>query len=208
MKNNKVINMEQIYCELSQKINSSDLPVLIAVDGRCAAGKSTLAAWLKERFECTVNVIHMDDFFLQPYQRTRQRMEEPGGNIDYERFEKEVMYSLSRFENFSYQIYDCKIKKLSSRIYVEPAEISIVEGSYSCHPALWDFYTLRIFLDVEPEEQLRRICGRNGAEAVSVFRDKWIPLEEKYFTAYQIQERSDFVFSFIFFKQTTEVFLH
>lgn len=197
MKNNKVINMEQIYCELSQKINSSDLPVLIAVDGRCAAGKSTLAAWLKERFECTVNVIHMDDFFLQPYQRTRQRMEEPGGNIDYERFEKEVMYSLSRFENFSYQIYDCKIKKLSSRIYVEPAEISIVEGSYSCHPALWDFYTLQIFLDVEPEEQLRRICGRNGAEAVSVFRDKWIPLEEKYFTAYQIQERSDFVFSFI-----------
>ncbi|MEY8329089.1 MAG: uridine kinase [Lachnospiraceae bacterium] len=197
MKNNKVINMEQIYCELSQKINSSDLPVLIAVDGRCAAGKSTLAAWLKERFECTVNVIHMDDFFLQPYQRTRQRMEEPGGNIDYERFEKEVMYSLSRFENFSYQIYDCKIKKLSSRIYVEPAEISIVEGSYSCHPTLWDFYTLRIFLDVEPEEQLRRICGRNGAEAVSVFRDKWIPLEEKYFTAYQIQERSDFVFSFI-----------
>lgn len=197
MKNNKVINMEQIYCELSQKINSSDLPVLIAVDGRCAAGKSTLAAWLKERFECTVNVIHMDDFFLQPYQRTRQRMEEPGGNIDYERFEKEVMYSLSRFENFSYQIYDCKIKKLYSRIYVEPAEISIVEGSYSCHPALWDFYTLRIFLDVEPEEQLRRICGRNGAEAVSVFRDKWIPLEEKYFTAYQIQERSDFVFSFI-----------
>lgn len=197
MKNNKVINMEQIYCELSQKINSSDLPVLIAVDGRCAAGKSTLAAWLKERFECTVNVIHMDDFFLQPYQRTRQRMEEPGGNIDYERFEKEVMYSLSRFENFSYQIYDCKIKKLSSRIYVEPAEISIVEGSYSCHPALWDFYTLRIFLDVEPKEQLRRICDRNGAEAVSVFRDKWIPLEEKYFTAYQIQERSDFVFSFI-----------
>ena len=162
MKNNKVINMEQIYCELSQKINSSDLPVLIAVDGRCAAGKSTLAAWLKERFECTVNVIHMDDFFLQPYQRTRQRMEEPGGNIDYERFEKEVMYSLSRFENFSYQIYDCKIKKLSSRIYVEPAEISIVEGSYSCHPALWDFYTLRIFLDVEPEEQLRRICGQIG----------------------------------------------
>ncbi|MDE7307185.1 MAG: uridine kinase [Lachnospiraceae bacterium] len=197
MKNNKVINMEQIYCELSQKINSSDLPVLIAVDGRCAAGKSTLAAWLKERFECTVNVIHMDDFFLQPHQRTRQRMEEPGGNIDYERFEKEVMYSLSRFENFSYQIYDCKIKKLSSRIYVEPAEISIVEGSYSCHPALWDFYTLRIFLDVEPKEQLRRICDRNGAEAVSVFRDKWIPLEEKYFTAYQIQERSDFVFSFI-----------
>lgn len=197
MKNNKVINMEQIYCELSQKINSNDLPVFIAVDGRCAAGKSTLAAWLKERFECKVNVIHMDDFFLQSHQRSRQRMEEPGGNVDYERFKKEVMYFLSRFQNFSYQVYDCKIRKLSSRVYVEPAKISIIEGSYSCHPTLWDFYTLRIFLDVEPEEQLRRICSRNGEKAVSVFRDKWIPLEEKYFAAYQIQERSDFVFSLI-----------
>lgn len=195
MKNNEVVNMEQIYCRLSQKINSNNFPVLIAIDGRCAAGKTTLAAWLKERFECTVNVIHMDDFFLQPHQRTTQRMKEPGGNVDYERFEKEVIHFLSLSENFSYQVYDCKIGKLSSKIYIEPAKISIVEGSYSCHPALWDFYTLRIFLDVEPEEQLRRICSRNGEKEVSVFQDKWIPLEEKYFAACQIQERSDFVFS-------------
>lgn len=196
MEHNKVVNIEQIYSKLSQKINSDDFPTLIAIDGRCAAGKTTLSAWLQERFEYTVNVIHMDDFFLQPNQRTTQRMQEPGGNIDYERFGKEVMQPLSCSKHFSYQIYDCKVGKLSSRIYVEPAKISIIEGSYSCHPTLWDFYTLRIFLDVEPEEQLRRIYSRNGENEVSVFRDKWIPLEEKYFAAYQIQERSDFVFSF------------
>ena len=39
MKNNEVVNMEQIYCRLSQKINSNNFPVLIAIDGRCAAGK-------------------------------------------------------------------------------------------------------------------------------------------------------------------------
>ena len=34
--------------------------VLVAIDGRCAAGKTTLAASLQAQLEC--NVFHMDDF--------------------------------------------------------------------------------------------------------------------------------------------------
>ena len=41
--------------------------VIIAIDGRCGAGKSTLAARLAEL--CGGNVFHMDDFFLRPEQR-------------------------------------------------------------------------------------------------------------------------------------------
>jgi len=192
----KAAAMERIYSEVLQKIRSrSGRPVFIAIDGRCAAGKTTLAGWLKEKFDCTVNVIHMDDFFLQPHQRTKERLMKPGGNIDYERVLEEVMHPLVQGKGFSYRIYDCKKMEMSSEIYIQPAEISIIEGSYSCHPALWDFYYLRMFLNVEPEEQLRRICRRNGAEAVSVFQERWIPLEEKYFSAYQIQKRCDYLFS-------------
>ena len=43
-------------------------PVIVAIDGRCGAGKSTLAAVLAERLDA--NLIHMDDFFLRPEQRT------------------------------------------------------------------------------------------------------------------------------------------
>ena len=32
----------------------------------------------------------MDDFYLQEYQRTQERYNEPGGNVDRERFKKEV----------------------------------------------------------------------------------------------------------------------
>lgn len=184
--------MEKIYSEILQKMSThKELPILIAIDGRCAAGKTTLAAWLKERFDFSVNVIHMDHFFLQPHQRTKERLQEPGQNVDYERFLEEVMLPLSQGKSFSYQIYDCKKMELSSKIQVEPAALTIVEGSYSCHPVLWDFYHLRIFLNIDSEEQLGRICRRNGAEAVSTFQEKWIPLEEKYFTAYQIQKRCD-----------------
>ena len=37
---------------------------IIAIDGRCAAGKTTLAARLAK--ELGGDVIHMDDFFLPP----------------------------------------------------------------------------------------------------------------------------------------------
>lgn len=35
--------------------------VLVAIDGRCAAGKTTLAASLQAQLGC--NVFHVDDFF-------------------------------------------------------------------------------------------------------------------------------------------------
>ncbi len=164
-------------------------PFLTAIDGRCAAGKTTLAAMLQERTGC--NVIHMDHFFLRPWQRTQERMREPGGNVDYERFLEEVMRPLRKGGEFSYRVYDCKMGELTSRIQVNPSKITVVEGSYSCHPALWDFYDLRVFLHVEKGEQLRRVAKRNGEEALPQFKNRWIPLEEQYFEAYQIQRRCD-----------------
>ena len=83
--------------------------------------------------------------------------------------------------------------ELSFRIYVEPKPVTIIEGSYSCHPVLWDFYDLRVFLTIEPHKQLERIRQRNGEEAALNFSNRWIPLEESYFTAYRIQERCDVV---------------
>ena len=176
-----------------QHIRESDSqPMLLAIDGRCAAGKTTLAAGLQAELDC--NVIHMDHFFLQPAQRTKERLQEPGGNVDYERFLEEVMLPLNRGQSFWYQIFDCKKLELSSAVRVEPKAVTIVEGSYSCHPALWDFYAFRVFLDVEAKEQLRRIRRRNGEQAEDRFRDCWIPLEERYFAAYRIQERCDLTF--------------
>jgi uridine kinase len=167
-------------------------PFLAAIDGRCAAGKTTLAEWLQKETGCPV--IHMDHFFLRREQRSRQRLLEPGGNVDYERFLSEVMIPLSRGQEFSYRPFDCKTMELSAPVAIKPSGLSVIEGSYCCHPVLWDFYDLRVFLHVEPEEQLRRIRQRNGEEALSLFRERWIPMEETYFSAFRIRERCDLVF--------------
>ena len=169
--------------------NYNKKPLLVAIDGRCASGKTTLASLIKEETNC--NIIHMDNFFLRAEQRTKERLQEPGGNVDYERVKEEVLIPLSQGHEFSYQPFDCKSMELKSPVKTKPAAVTIIEGSYSCHPVLWDFYDLRIFLNTTPEEQLRRIKKRNGTEAAQVFLNKWIPLEEKYFMEYNIQKRCD-----------------
>ena len=171
--------------------NNSKEPLLIAIDGRCTAGKTTLASIVKEKINC--NVIHMDHFFLQPLQRTEERLQEPGGNVDYERVRKEVVIPLSQGKAFSYKPFDCKSMKLSAPVRIMPAAVTLIEGSYSCHPVLWDFYDWRVFLNISPEEQMQRIKCRNGDGAASVFSNKWIPMEEKYFMEYNIQKRCDLV---------------
>lgn len=51
-----------------------------------------------------------------------------------------------------------------------------------------------MFFTVDSEEQLKRIERRNAADALTVFRERWVPLEEKYFIVLQIAERCDCIF--------------
>ena len=62
---------------------------VIAIDGSCASGKSTLADEIKELFGGTV--IQADSFFLPADMRTAERLSEPGGNFHRERFCDEVI---------------------------------------------------------------------------------------------------------------------
>ena len=48
----------------------------------------------------------MDDFFLRPEQRTKMRLAEIGGNVDYERFYREVLIPLKKKEPFAYCTYE------------------------------------------------------------------------------------------------------
>lgn len=184
-------NQTEELLDCIEELKRGGQTVLIALDGRCAAGKTTLAAHLCGLTDGTV--FHMDDYFLQPFQRTRERLDTPGGNVDYERFREEILLPLAQgAREICYRPYNCRTQKLEESISVEVKQVVIAEGSYSCHPALWDAYTLRVFLDVEPEEQMRRIVHREGEAAAQRFRDRWIPLEERYFAAYQIREECDF----------------
>lgn len=160
--------------------------IIVAIDGPCASGKTTLAEAIRRALDCPV--IHMDEFFLRPEQRTPQRLAEPGGNVDRERFLHEVLTPLLQGRDFTYRPFLCKTMTLGHPIAVKAAPITLVEGSYSCHPSLRDAYDLRLLLSVDPAEQERRLLAREGPQKLEVFRKTWIPMEEAYFSECGVRE--------------------
>lgn len=164
---------------------------IIAIDGRCAAGKTTLAAELAEQLGG--DVIHMDDFFLPPKLRTPERRSEPGGNVHYERFLTEVIPKLASGEAFSYQRFDCSRMAPGDRIPVQNNGFVFVEGAYSCHPVLGNYMDRKVFLDIDRVNQTERIRGRNGGDRLQDFLQLWIPLEEAYFLAFSVEENADYI---------------
>lgn len=166
--------------------------LVIAIDGRCGGGKSSLGAMLAEEFDCSL--FHMDDFFLPPRMKTKERLAQLGGNVHYERFEEEILKSLKNDEPAVYRKYLCNKGELSQPIKVEPKNLTIVEGSYSLHPTLRDYYDYKIFITIDPKVQHERILKRNGEEKIQDFINKWIPLEEHYFTELDIENKCDIIF--------------
>jgi Uridine kinase len=178
--------------EAVKKIVDENKPIIIAIDGRCGSGKSSLTVLLAEMFNC--NIFHLDDFFLPFEMKTEERLTQPGGNVHYERFKAEVLESLQKHEAVTYRPYRCSIGALGEPVHVEFKNLTIVEGAYSLHPALKEVYGYKIFLTIDPEIQRERILRRNGEKALRAFLDKWIPMEEYYFSELNIQAQCDLIF--------------
>ena len=165
--------------------------IIVALDGRCASGKSTLGFYLQDLFDA--NLFHMDDFFLQAHQRTAERLAEIGGNVDYERFEEEVLKPVLAYKAVNYRRFDCKNMTISEGVEISYKRINMIEGSYCMNPYFGDVYDLKVFTDIEEPEQLENIRARNGEEKLAVFVKRWIPKEEAYFQKFRIKEQSDIV---------------
>lgn len=184
----------EFYSVIFERIETflrHDRPIIVAIDGTAGSGKSSLANILSGKYDC--QVFHMDDFFLPLEMKTNSRLNEPGGNVHYERFLTEVMEPLKEGKPIAYQRYNCRTWAYDDPIEVVPKQLNIVEGVYALHPVLQPFYDWTLFLKVEREVQLARILAREGEAKLKQFIDRWIPLEENYFTRLDIEQVADLV---------------
>ena len=190
---NRIIKEINNLLDTSNKDN-----IIIAIDGCCASGKSSLANFINDNFIC--NVFHMDDYFLPPEKKTAERLSEPGGNVDWERFEDEILKNIIKNQNFTFNIYDCHSLSYFESGKVFCKRLNIVEGVYSMHPELNDYYDYKIFLDVEESKKHSRILERSGENKLNRFIKEWIPMENRYFDTYSIKDNCDL------YIDTTEMF--
>ncbi len=181
--------MEVLYQKI-ETLLQGEAPVIISIEGGAGSGKTTLAAKLKEKFGG--NVYHMDDFFLPMDMRTEERLSLPGGNVHFERFCDEVVDGIYSDDWFSYGVFDCGEGKINRFREMPPTNLHIVEGVYSAHPYYEEIYDLRIFLEIDEKTQKERIMKRNPDKA-EMFFSRWIPMENQYFEAFKIKEKSDII---------------
>ena len=179
--------LESVKKQIAELLAQKDM-VIVAIDGKCTSGKTTFAGMLADIYDC--NVFHMDDFFLRPEQRTPERFAEVGGNVDYERFQEQILIPLKSRQPFSYRPFDCKTFMLSNSIDVPFKQLNIIEGSYSMHPYFGDPYDLKVLLTVDEETQRQRILKR-PAFLHKRFFEEWIPMENQYLDSFEIPSKAD-----------------
>jgi len=180
--------MKELLFQKIEEALRETKPFILAIDGPAGAGKSTLAKEIRCRYGG--ELIHMDDFFLPASLRSKNRLQEAGGNIHYERFEEEVLKGLKGNSGFSYQKFSCRTGSFTESCKLPPAAFYVIEGSYSLHPRFGAYYSLSVFLEVGSETQRERLINRSP-EKWPDFRDRWIPMEQRYFESFQIREKAD-----------------
>ncbi|MBO4298911.1 MAG: hypothetical protein J5998_08915, partial [Clostridia bacterium] len=160
--------------------------LLVTLDGPCASGKTTLAARLADALDAAV--VHTDDFVIPHKQKTPERLAVPGGNCDAERLESEVLRPWASGQTVIYHTYDCQADRLRPPETLPDAGVLILEGSYCNLPTLRRYAGIRLFMSTPPDVCLARLERRESPASLRNFRDRWIPLENAYFSAYGLPD--------------------
>lgn len=159
-------------------------PILVALDGRSAAGKSTLAAMVAPVVGAAV--VDGDDFYSGGTAGTWDAMsaaEKAGHCIDWRR-QRPVLEKLGRGEAASWHPYDWEADDGSLAdlpVTCDPAPVIILDGAYSARPELADLFHLRVLLDAPAALREKRLMQREGEGHRVDWNRRWDDAEQWYF---------------------------
>ncbi|MDO4499938.1 MAG: AAA family ATPase [Erysipelotrichaceae bacterium] len=169
---------------------------IIAIDGMCGSGKSTLAKLLSE--DLKANVVSIDYFYLPFKYRKENWMDIIAGNIDFDRFNKDIIKPYFNKENYTLYQYNHSTDDISFISNEQFNPRLIIEGSYSLHPLLINNYDYKIFVECDKDIQLKRLSQRENIN-FDKFVSIWIPKEDKYHMEMNVKEKADITIDSSFF---------
>ena len=126
---------------------------------RSGSGKTTLANGLSAQFPgCTL--LRTDDFYLPPARRSPDWAHTPCANMDLTRLRDEALRPAYAGQPVAYRAYSCRQGAYLPPVQLPTQPLVILEGSYSHHPLLRPYETLRVFVTCTKAEQTRRLQAR------------------------------------------------
>lgn len=163
----------------------------VGIDGPGASGKSTLAAGLATALPNAV-LVEGDDLYRPKSDPNRSEIE-IAGLFDLSRLASQVLIPHTEERDLHYQRYDWEAGTLGDWTTGASEAPLIVEGIYSTHKMLRDFYDLRIWVTAPRAIRLARGVERDGEEARSSWVDVWMPPEDRYIAAQTPQDHAHLV---------------
>ena len=150
-----------IHC-LELLLANAAAPVVLALDGRCGSGKTTMAAALAEQFPDSI-VLHTDDFYLPPADRVPGWEQTPCANMDLARLRDEVLAPARAGKPVLYRAYSCREGAYLPVQQLAAQPLVILEGSYSHHPLLQQLRPLPVPREAHPADDQQRQAPQAAA---------------------------------------------
>jgi uridine kinase len=209
---------EQVIARTSMLDRLADLiaaverphPVRVGIEGRSAAGKTTLADELAPLIEQRARPViraSIDDFHRPADQRyVRGRLSPDGYYLDafnYPAVRASLLLPLGpgggrRYRTAIFDAFHDRPIEQPERVAPDNA-IVVVDGIFLARPELRDLWEFRIFVEIDAEESIRRGCLRDqtwmgSAEAARErYLTRYVPAENRYLQEIQPRRHADVV---------------
>jgi uridine kinase len=179
----------------------------VGVSGIDTAGKTHfahgLAAQLRARGFHAV-LIHLDDFHKPRAERRRGADEVTAyyeNAFNLELLTKELLEPLHAQGRLDKRLRLLDLKTDTFTVdrhwQIEPRSIVVLEGSLLLRPPLTGFIDLAVHLEISFDEMLRRAAARDrtrfGKDVERRYREKYIPVQQRYLQEHQPRRRADVV---------------
>lgn len=165
---------------LAARAGGLDRPFTIALDGRSAAGKTTLAARLAESLDATV--IEGDDFYAGGTEvRAAKPADLVAACIDWPQ-QRLVLETLRAGREAAWHAFDWESfdGRVCTQLTLKAARpFVILEGVYSARPELSDLIDLAVFVRTDEGVREARLIARDGL--ISPWERQWHAAEDYYF---------------------------
>ena len=174
---------------------AADTPLLVALDGRSGAGKSTVARAVGALVGALV--IDGDDFYrggTDAYWDALDPAQKVDLAIDWAR-QRSLLVQLGRGEAVTWRLYDWDADdgRLGAPITAGPAAVVLLDGAYSARPELAPLLGLRLLLDAGRDTRRERLVRREGERYRAEWEARWGEAEDLYFDVMMPPEAFDLV---------------
>jgi uridine kinase len=168
-------------------------PLIIGIDGRPCAGKSTLTIKLAEALNA--QIIYLDEFFIP--QKLWPKDAKPAFPFFYFRYNEflEGVKNLAQGKTFRYFSHDWDNNDLSAEpTIITPDKVIIVEGVSALNPALVDLYFKKIWVASNLKNERSAVIIRDGEKNIDLWQRYYIPSIDIYCLS-KPSERADIIYA-------------